>query len=355
MGLNTKNMYEVLKNLIDWTTIKTDKITDFNVGSAIRTLYEAVAIQFEEFYFAMKQNVIYAIDHAIYEAFDFYTEPSQKAKGVVTVYFEESLPATLTFPKGTVFCTSDIYGTIYYESTEEVDAEQGLLSIDIEVECTEGGIKGNVPDHAITTIVASNAIIRKVTNQKAFTSGKEAETLAERKKRFQHYIKTLARGTADAILYGTLDVEGVSGAYIDDNYIGYVVVYAHNSDGELPETLRENILKNLEDYRAAGIEVEVLPIIKKAIDVKVEIVIENDYNPEVYANNLKNILVGKMNEYTVGNDFYVADVIHMMKSAYDEIINVKVVGGKDIILQKNELIRPGIIEVTCIKFQDWRA
>ena len=52
MGLKIKSMYEVFNNLVEWITAKTDKITDFNVGSAIRTLTEAISIQFEEFYIA---------------------------------------------------------------------------------------------------------------------------------------------------------------------------------------------------------------------------------------------------------------------------------------------------------------
>ena len=50
MELKIKSMYEVFNNLVEWITAKTDKITDFNVGSAIRTLTEAISIQFEEFY-----------------------------------------------------------------------------------------------------------------------------------------------------------------------------------------------------------------------------------------------------------------------------------------------------------------
>ena len=71
MGLKIKSMYEVFNNLVEWITAKTDKITDFNVGSAIRTLTEAISIQFEEFYFSMKQNVLYAIENSVYTSFGF--------------------------------------------------------------------------------------------------------------------------------------------------------------------------------------------------------------------------------------------------------------------------------------------
>lgn len=356
MGLQIKSMYDVLSNLIEWITAKTDKITDFNVGSAARTLSEAVAIQFEEFYFSMKQNVLYAIENSIYESFGFNLKIAQTASGYVTIAFEEPLPNGMTFPKGVVFCTSSIYGFIYYESTEECYAEQGLVSIMIPVQCKTPGTVGNIPVGAITTIVTTNSIIKSVSNEAAFTNGVNEETSAERKKRFQNYIKTLARGTRDAIVYGCLEVEGVTGAWCDDDYIGYVKLYAHNSDGELPDELRLKILNNLQNYRAAGIEVEVLPIVKRPIDLTLNVMIGNDYDTDTYNELLYSLVTSRMNEYSVADNFYISDIIYVVKSAYEDVvINISVGIGEDVILSENELIRPGTVTINCVKAKDWRS
>lgn len=45
MKLEIKSMKEVLSNLIDWITLRTDALTDFNPGSAIMTLSEAISMQ----------------------------------------------------------------------------------------------------------------------------------------------------------------------------------------------------------------------------------------------------------------------------------------------------------------------
>lgn len=356
MGLKIRSMYEVFNNLVEWITAKTDKITDFNVGSAIRTLTEAIAIQFEEFYFSMKQNVLYAIENSVYTSFGFDLKMSQASTGYVTVEFEEPLPSALTFPKGTVFCTAAIYGYIYYESTEEIYAEQGCYSIMIPVQCKTAGTTGNIPIGAITTIVTTNAIIRSVENKTAFTNGVNEETSAERKKRFQNYIRTLARGTADSIVYGTLEVDKITGAWVDDSYIGYVKVYAHNSEGELPDELRLEVLKNLQNYRAGGIEVEVLPIVKKPINLGLIIMIDNNYDTEVYEELIYKLVIRYMNEYSVANNFYLADIIHTIKSAYEDIvINISVQTGEDTHIAENELVRPGEVTVKCINMKDWRS
>ena len=356
MGLKIKSMYEVLSNLIEWITSRTDKITDFNVGSAARTLSEAIAIQFEEFYFSMKQNVLYAIENSVYESFGFNLKIAEASSGYVTVAFEEPLPSSLTFPKGTVFCTAAVYGYIYFESTEEHYAEQGLISTMIPVQCKSSGTMGNIPAGAITTIVTTNTIIKSVSNESSFTNGVNEETSTERKRRFQNYIKTLARGTADAIVYGCLEVEGVAGAWCDDNYIGYVKLYAHNSDGELPDELRQKILANLQNYRAGGIEVEVLPIVKRPVDLSLRIMIGNDYDTETYNDLLYSLIVTHLNEYSVANNLYISDIIHTIKSAYEDIvINIQVLVGEDTQIGENELVRPGEITISCVKMKDWRS
>lgn len=356
MGLKIKSMYEVFNNLVEWITAKTDKITDFNVGSAIRTLTEAIAVQFEEFYFAMKQNVLWAIENAVYDSFGFSLRLSQAASGWVTINFVEPLPNVMTFPKGTIFCTSGLYGYIYYESLEETYAEQGAISIMVQVQCKTNGTVGNVPAKAITTLVTDNEIIDEVYNEAAFMNGINEETTTERKKRFQHYIKTLARGTADAIVYGCLEVDGVAGAWVDDSYIGYVKLYAHDSSGNLPQTLQQNILKNLENYRSGGIEVELLPIVKRALNLNISIMLDNDYSTETYDELIRVLVEQFLNEYTVAGNFYVADIIHAIKDAYEDIvINVLMNDAEDVEIAQNELIRAGKVEVTCINMKDWRA
>lgn len=356
MGLKIKSMYDVFNNLVEWITAKTDKITDFNVGSAARTLTEAISIQFEEFYFSMKQNVLYAIENSIYTSFGFDLKLSKASSGYVTVEFEEALPSSLTFPEGTVFCTSGVYGYIYFESTEEIYAEQGCVTIMIPVKCKSEGTIGNIPVGAITTIVTTNTIIRSVRNTAAFTNGVNEETSAERKKRFQNYIKTLARGTADAIVYGCLEVDGVTGAWCDDKYIGYVKLYAHNSDGELPDELKQKILENMQDYRAGGIEVWVLPIVKRPIDLSLRIMIGNDYDTETYKELITALVTNTLNEYSVANNFYTADIIHAIKSAYEDVvINISILTGEDTQIAENELVRPGNLTISCVNMKDWRS
>lgn len=355
MGLQIKSMYEIFNNLVDWITARTDKITDFNVGSAARTLSEAVSIQLEEFYFAMKQNVLYAIENAIYEAFDFNLRKSTAATGYVTIEFNSAIPESVTIPQGTIFCTGAAYNYLYYECTVDTFASAGTESMLVPIRCKTPGEIGNIPANSITTMVTSNYIVNKVYNATSINNGTDEETSYERKNRFQTYIKTLARGTRDAVVYGALEVEGVAGAWIDDNYIGYAKLYVHDIDGNLPIELRTDVVKNLDNYRAAGIEIEVLPIVKTEVDLSLKIMLGNDYPTSTYNDLILNLVEDVMNQYTVAKSFYTTDIIHAIMTAYDDaVVNIVVVSGGDVTIQENALVRPGNVEINCINFKDWK-
>ncbi len=82
---------------------------------------------------------------------------------------------TVTNGKGTIkagdtFSTDD--GTMF-QATETVSVENGTK---FRVECSEGGINGNVPANTITKIPTTIQGIVSVTNEEPFTNGYDAET-----------------------------------------------------------------------------------------------------------------------------------------------------------------------------------
>lgn len=354
MSLKIRTFNDIFANAVEWVTARTDRLTDFNVGSALRTIFEAVAIQLEEFYFALVQAILYAIETAIYEAFGFPIRPAQRAAGYVTVEFASPLADTMFIKRGTVFATSGVYGYLYFESTEDIYAQTGCLCAMVPVQCKTEGETGNIPAGAINAMVVSNSIIKRVTNETAFVSGADVETPADRRRRFQHYIRTLSKATRDALTFGTLEVDGVAGAWCDDAYIGFVKLYAHDANGDLPDDLRQRIEANLENYRAAGIEVQVLPIIKHPVDVSVMVMINNEYDPQLYDTLVKELIDRMLNEHTVSEPFYTANMIHAIKDAYEEVVvNIKIVQGVDVEVENNEIVRAGTVDVHCVTVRDW--
>lgn len=357
MGLKLKSFTEVFNSLVTWlTSEKKSSLSDFTVGSALRTLTEGISLQIEEFYFNMKQNIEYAIETAIYSAFGFEKIAGEYASGYVLLTFSEPLTNNVIISAGTTVSTSlSNSKVLYYKTTDDYIAEVGAPELIVEVGCTEIGSIGNCELGEVSVLISGNSAISSVTNITRFTSGLDAETSAEMKARFKLYLKSLGRATAESILYGAKTVEGVAGVYIDDNYIGFVNVYCHDKDGNLPEKLKDSIISTLEDYRAGGIEVKVLPVVKHPVNLDIMLVVKNDIEMTGNIEAITNLLKDFLNSYTVSNDFYVSDIITLLMNNYKSIIVTIDIGDlENEKILSNELVVAGEVNVSYSYLSDWR-
>ena len=356
-GLKIKAFQQVFTSLVTWfTSEEKASLTDFTVGSALRTLTEGIALQIEEFYFHMRQNVEYAIETAIYTAFGFEQIQGQYARGFVQVNFDEPLTSTLVIGRGTTVATSlSNSKVLYYRTFEDFQADIGTTSCIIEVFCTEIGTIGNCELGEINTLISGNSAISSVNNVTRFTSGVNAETKSEMKARFKEYLKSLGRATSDSIAYGVKTVEGVSGVYVDDNYIGFVNVYCHDKNGDLPEDLKNKIAFTLEDYRAGGIEVKVLPVVKHPIDLNISLIVKDNVEMTDNIVSITNLLTDFLNSYKVSADFFVSDIITLLMTNYKSIIvTIDTNDSKNEKVLDNELVVAGQVTVNYSHLSDWR-
>ena len=350
MGLKIKSFRDLTRNMIDWIVQNTSKLVDFSPGSAIRSIIEAVASELEEYYYRMYKNFNWAVENSVYEAFSFKRREATPAFGEVVLTFSYPLLEEITIPAGTTFTTSTRYMSdvpLYFETrqpyTVSVDSEKATLV----VYCTEPGEIGNVAPDTITVMVNPINYVSTVTNPERFLSGRNAETMSERKQRFTKYVDTRARGTKAAIEYGTMEVEGVAGVYVDDEQVGIVNVYAHDASGNLHDDLREKIIENLENYRSAGIPVFVMPINTREIDVEITVTVLQQFNNESFKHYLKTAVENYLNHYTTSQSLYLSDLNAYVRRINEIAIrNCKIsTPREDVVILPYELIRSGEIAV----------
>lgn len=353
--LKIKTLAQMMPKYVFDITNKTDRLTDFSVGSAIRTIGEATCLQLEEFYFAMHQNVNYAITHSIYEAFGFKMKPAVPSSGIVRIVFIEPAPTAFTIPRGMYFTTPRTsVGLRRFYTTNITQVIAGATQVDVNVVSEITGSISNISFNSITSVETYLPLIKEVYNPHSFTNGADAETSEDRKKRFQQYIATLSKGTRDAVLYGALEVDGVAGAYVDDNYIGYVRVYAHDLGGNLSSILRQAIIDNELNYRAAGIEVDVWPVEKHFANFNVVVYLRDGYDVNIYGNVLQDVCVKRVNTYMVSEPMYASDIISYIRWLYpDIIVDVQSESLHDMIVPKNGIVRAGAIKIICANAKHW--
>lgn len=347
MGFRIKGTDTILQKLITFVSVKTDKLTDFNPGSAIRTLLESVSLQMEEFYYDLKQAVQFAIKNSGYHAFGFTKNAARRATGKVNIFFMDSLRSPLVIKKGTEFHTgSTRLKRVYFVSTEDMYINTGAQSAIIPIACTEFGEVGNVQVGEISKMSIGMANIAYISNLEDFTDGKEEESEIDREIRFREYVHTLQRGTAEAVAYGIKTVPGVAGVWVDDNYIGYMYAYIHDKHGNLSEELKQQVEKAVFEYRSGGIEVEIRPIIKKVVDLSINVTYREGISAQKYDYFLEGLIEKYINTLKTSEDLYMSTLITTINDTFRDVIAYIDVGdNKDVTTLNNELLRSGKIYV----------
>lgn len=349
MKFTIKTFNEILNNMANWVKSNSKDLSNFRPGSVIRTILESVALEIELLYYKMYKGFNTAIQESIFNSFNFKKASSISSRGEITITFREPLTQATVIPKGFKFSTVPTYwDVVTFETIQEITCEPGIGGITVEVVCTKPGLIGNIPEGLVTTIPNRLMVMDSVVNNKPMVGGAPEESLEERKKRFTHYIQTLAKGTLSAVHYGCLSVPGVAGAYVDE-HVGYLEIYAHDVNGNLPEELRKEIEIALIEYRSAGIEVMIKPVEILGIDLVVTVTLA----PEVpqskvgeYEDMVAESLREYLNSYGVARNLLRADLIMFIRSISSSlIINAELNLQQDLVISTKELIRAGDIVV----------
>lgn len=348
--MEIKKLTTILSRLMDKVMISTSKISDFTPGSAIRSLLEAVSLEIEQFYILTKENIEWGIEEGITEAFDFSKKRERRAYGDVTIRFYNPLEKTMYIPKGTTFSSTRQKFTQQFETLVDYYVVEGSTDATIEVYAKEAGSVGNVPEDTINVMSSASTLIKSVNNDTAFLTGRDEENQEELKKRFQLFVESRGRATNKALQYGVISVSDIEGVYIKEE-VGRVLVYAHDKNGNLSEELSHQVEMSLEDYRPSGILLDVVPAIKREVDVDVEVTIINKNRiGETLKTHIENVIRNYLTTFNVSDDLILADLIQVIMNIDDNLIydiafNSQV---ENVITEPEEIIKPGKITVNLV-------
>jgi uncharacterized phage protein gp47/JayE len=228
MNYVVKYFNTITASMINYFAGIQNKITDFNVGSRIRTIFEATALEIETVYYQIYLGLQSSIDTAVYQSFNFPLLPSRNTVGVVR--FSRAVPdptVDYDIPAGTTVSTvaTTTSPALSYQTISKVTLLHNTTSIDATVICLTTGLIGNVIANQITILSTAPTGIEAVTNANAFTTGQNTETSDQRKARFQQYIASLSKGTLPALEYGAKTVTGVIDAHAFESPLIHCFAY----------------------------------------------------------------------------------------------------------------------------------
>lgn len=342
-----KRMSDIYSRMVDYTITSTNEVNDFSVGSVMRSLYESLSIELEQFYILTRENMQEAIENGVYGSFGFERKLSQKAYGNMRLEFHTPIQSTMTISRGSKFSSSLKSYQQVYATTSEYYIPIGTVVAEIEVTCLVPGEMGNVPANTLDVMHAPTSNIKRVYNPSAFQTGQNEEPVEELRSRFNSYIKSLSRATIPALEYGTRTVPQVSGVYISETP-GRVTIFAHDRNGDLPDDVRKMIENIMYHYRPAGIRVDVKPVTRQAIDLSVDVVLSNKTAiTNRFSSHIKQEIERYLNNMQTGQSLILSDLSSTIKLIDKQLIyDVQFTNPtKNVTLKGSEVIRAGQVMV----------
>jgi hypothetical protein len=343
-----KSFKNILFDMVSWMKLTNTKVTNYTVGSVVRSILEATALEIEELYYFIRSKFDQLKEDSIYNSFGFQKLPATPAEGYVTVRFSQPLTQSVAFPAGERFFTATTQGqeSIYFTTTEGRTATIGMTEISLLVRCETPGVIGNVPPYTIRHAVRTSPYVVEIFNDVRFYTGAPEETKEARHNRFQKFVRSIRRATPESVEYGCSQVPGVAGVFIKED-IGMIYVYVHDFNGDLPDTLRSAVETQIYNYKAGGIKAIVAGVTKREVDLNIEVLIADGYDQTSILAKVEDSVEVYLNKHTVSKNLVRADLIHhIMDIDREAIRNVNVNMTSDIVVQDQELIRPGMLRIS---------
>lgn len=278
--MNVETYDSILTRMKNHMITGQSKITDFNSGSVIQTLFESVARPLEQAYIDTRNGYMNNLRAIAYSVFNFEKKTGTAASVNVVFSRAKANSSSVTVLSGTKI--SD--GTYTFITTEKAvikanETESGAVSATAE----NTGVSYNVAANTITKIESVvSAEVLEVTNPAKAYGGSDGESDTEMLARFKTYINGLQGTNYYGLKSGILAVDGVRSVGIEEHFppknnIYNVTVYVDDGTGSLTDTLKDKIETKINGeqtsespgLRAAGIQVDVMSATNVPIAVSV--------------------------------------------------------------------------------------
>lgn len=204
------------------------------------------------------------LDRLVNDRFGSAVERKQPAPALAVLQFQRPNPAgpAIILPIASKIRT--IRGT-EFATTQVLSIPAGSTApVDIIAQAVVTGTAGNVAAGTLTEFVlAPPDTDLVVTNPDPATGGADVESDASLRERARDFFRTARRGTLAAIEFGALTVAGVKTAtaleLVDalGDPIGVVQLFIADANGQANAPLATAVRLALEEFRAAGIVVDV--------------------------------------------------------------------------------------------------
>lgn len=225
----------------------------------------------------------------------------------------------LTIPAGTTVQTED--QTVRFATDRDLEIPDGSSIGTVRATSSALGADQRVEDSTLIELSggAPEADLA-VTNPERSAGGNDRETDGELRARVRGIFVNARRATLSALVQGALEVEQVrtAAAYeATDDFgcpAGAVTVVIADNAGHSNAALEAEVEEELEEWRAAGVSVDVIGGVRTERDISVFVVFESGTSTEAALLNVRRAIVATVNRLSPRSEDTVEEAIAAARS-----------------------------------------
>ncbi|HEY9858154.1 MAG TPA: baseplate J/gp47 family protein, partial [Candidatus Obscuribacterales bacterium] len=289
MSFQPKKFDQIYAEMERLTQERLPGVTDFRVGSVVRTMYESIAYEMAVLYEQMNQVYLSAyVDTAegtqldrLVAVLGIQRGSPDFAEGVVT-FERDPGPEAIAIPSGTLITTQDTEKSPRkpYKTIEAVLFPADQATLDVKVQAVNRGEDETVPAAAISIMPQPIPGVKSVTNAAAtqFT-GKRAETDSELRQRAKSVLLASGKASPTALEAALLILPGVKEVKLrerfDQEIYGLVDVFVDGVDFDNQARV-QTLQSQIDQVRAAGVMVRLQSAVAIALDAVFWLEVKSD-------------------------------------------------------------------------------
>ena len=340
MAFQIKTALQFFTAFKNYIISNNNTLTDWNQGSRVRTIAEAVALLAADINLEWFRSLDQQAQEAIYQTFGFGRKAGTKAQGYITFGRDEADPAQVSIASGIQI---EYNGFIVITLATSTILANETLSGETLAQFSTASSETNILINAINTSLGKGAFIAKpdgvdyCKNETVYSGGTDEETDEQRVTRFQIYVNGLTRTTVQGIQAQVLAIDDVQAVTVKelDPAPGYVTIYVDEGNGLLTNSVKQEVIKVIEgdpldkaNYpgsRATGIQVIVNAptIINVEWFVQIDVLYGVDYDIVELKNIVKTAITRSVNTLKLGSDVILSEISKRIKSADEDIYDVR--------------------------------
>lgn len=225
----------------------------------------------------------------------------------------------LTIPAGTGVQATD--QTLRFETERELEIPDGFSVGTVRATSTAlGSDQAAEPATLVSFVGGVIETDLAVTNASRSAGGNDRESDADLRARVRGIFVNARRATLSALVQGALEVEQVRTAaafeITDDQGcpVGAAQVVIADAAGHSNASLEAEVVEELEEWRAAGIDVDVIGGVRTERDIAVSIVFESGTSTEAALLQVRRVIVAFVNRLQPRSEDTVAGAVAAAKS-----------------------------------------